>query len=137
MAALADIWKVQVRYRPLADSELAAVTDLLDFASAVARRLVPSIDDRVDGGTLDADLVAGVVAGAVVRVLRNRSTSTRDALELDVDAPAPDIWDNQVKFTKAEVALLSPGPARSVRSVNLAPGIGYPYRTRPCVRRAW
>lgn len=129
MAALADIWKVQVRYRPLADSELPAVMDLLDFASAVARRLVPSIDDRVTAGTLDPELVSGVVAGAVVRVLRNRSTGIRDALDIDLDSPRDDIWDNQVKFTKAEIKLLSP-ETRRVGSSYVTAGMPYPCTPR-------
>jgi hypothetical protein len=41
------------------------------MASAVVRSKVPTVDDRIADGTLDADLVRGVVAQMVIRALQN------------------------------------------------------------------
>lgn len=110
MAALADIWKVQVQYRPLADSELAAVTDLLNYASAKLRKRVPSIDARITAGTLDPELAAGAVANAVVRVLRNRDTAVRESLSsFDGDSPPGAAeWTSTIGFLQGEIEDVSP-----------------------------
>lgn len=133
VAALADIWKVQVQYRPLADSELAAVTDLLEYASAKLRRIVPSIDTRIADGSLDPVLAAGAVSNAVIRVLRNRDTAARDALsEFGGDTPPGAAeWTSTIGFLKGEIDDVSPRPIRTVRSIQLTTGIGYPYTSDP------
>ena len=127
VAALADIWQVQVRYRPLADSEHAAVMDLLDYASAKLRVSVPSIDTRIADGSLDPVLPAGVVVDAVVRVLRNRDTQVRDRLnEFDVDTPPGAAeWTSTIGFTQGEIVSVSPRALRSAGSVRVGSSIGY------------
>ena len=113
MAAFADIWQVQIGYRPLADSEHAAVMYLLDYASAKLRVAVPSIDARITSGDLDPILPAAVVADAVTRVLRNRSTQVRDRLaEFEVDTPPGAAeWTSAIGFTAGEIASVSPTPS--------------------------
>lgn len=127
MAALADIWKVQVRYRPLAPSEHAAVMDLLEYASAKLRASVPTIDARIADGSLDPALPAGVVADAVVRVLRNRETQVQGRLaQFEDDAPPGAAeWTSTIGFTRGEIASLSRRPASTARSVRARSALAY------------
>lgn len=69
MAALATQLDIEARWRDLTPAESGTVNALLDDASALLRAEYPDIDDRIATGNLDADVVAGIVAGMVKRSL--------------------------------------------------------------------
>lgn len=126
MAALATVADVEMRLGGTSFNDQALVESLLRAASAIARKEVPSIDGRMTAGTLDADLVTEVVAGMVVRVLRNRVPD--EMLSLAEDAPVPDGWDSTVRLTGREKALLAPSSPVRVRSTRLESNLAYPCR---------
>ena len=64
---------VAARWRPLTAAEEELVTALIDDASRMVRAMVPTVDTRIAAGTLDAELVAGVVARMVKRVMEDPS----------------------------------------------------------------
>lgn len=71
-SALAEPTDVQVRLmRSLTSEEAALATVLLAEASAQLRLKVASVDDRIGDRSLDPAIVKGVIARAVLRVLRN------------------------------------------------------------------
>jgi hypothetical protein len=105
---LADSTDVSATWRPLTDSEALAVDGLIRFASAIVRRQVPSVDVRLAAGTLDSDLVRGVIASMVQRALvnpdRNRVVGVDDMrMEKDPSAASGELY-----LTDAELALLRP-----------------------------
>lgn len=119
MAALATLEDVEAVWRPLADDEWIQVDRLLTIASAVARSRVALIDERIAAGTLDADLVANVVASMAVRATKNpdgvRSTTVDDvAITFDTARTG-----GGVSITPEEIALLSPRSAPRVGTIRL------------------
>lgn len=126
MVALATVADVETLDRDASFGDHALVETLLRAASAIARKEVPSINARMTAGTLDADLVTHVVAGMVVRVLRNRVPD--ELMALGEDSPVAEGWDSTLRLTAREKALLSPTPAKTVGSVYVTAGLGYPYR---------
>lgn len=131
MAALAAPSDVEQVWRPLRANEHVTIHWLLDYASEIVRREVPTVDARVADGSLSAVLVAGTVAGAVARVMRNRYPDPGAAL--DPDGPTVDGWDTQVRFTAEEIARLQDRAAsRQWGTIRVAGALEYPYRTRWC-----
>lgn len=68
---LAETSDIEAIWRPLTDAETAVAWGQIQFASAIVRRKVPLVDARLAAGSLDWDLVRGVVASMVQRVLLN------------------------------------------------------------------
>lgn len=68
---LAGISDVEAAWRPLGDTETAKAGVLLVRASAIVRSKIATVDARLADGTLDDDLVSGIVGDMVARVLRN------------------------------------------------------------------
>lgn len=62
---------VEGMWRPLTDDEATVVANQLDFASAIIRQQVPTVDDRIQDGSLDAALVMFIATSMVVRSARN------------------------------------------------------------------
>jgi hypothetical protein len=60
-----------IMMRPLTDTEDDYIYDLCRQASILLRAAVPSVDDRITAGTLDAELVGVVLAGVIKRYLDN------------------------------------------------------------------
>ena len=117
MADLAAVADVEAVWRPLTSDEALRAESLLRFASAVVRRHVPSVDDRITAATLDADLVSGVVATMVTRAMKNPdglvARSVEDYTERYADARAG------LSLTADELALLAPPTAARTSSVRL------------------
>lgn len=126
MAALATVADVEMRLGNTRFEDQVLVETLLRAASAIARKEVPSIDARMTAGTLDADLVVEVVAGMVVRVLRNRVPD--ELMALGETPSTPEGWDSVLRLTAREKALLSPTPSSGVRSTRLESNLAFPYR---------
>lgn len=105
---LADPDDVAGIWRPLTTAELAAAEGQIRFASAIVRQQVPSVDARLAAGTLDPDLVRGVVASMVQRVLMNPDRNSEvaiDDMRLKKDAS---ISSGNLYLSAAELALLQP-----------------------------
>lgn len=107
MPALADADDVQAIWRPLTDAELAVVLGQVRFASAIVRRRVPSVDARLAAGTLDADLVRGVVASMVKRALLNPDQNIEVAID-DMRLKKSDAVSGELYLSDDELALLRP-----------------------------
>lgn len=104
-ADVAAIW------RPLTPAEVIAVNARIDQASAIVRSEVPTVDDRIDAGTLDRAVVSGVVADMVRRVMlnpdgvRQRSRSIDDYQEsVTVDSS---VSESALYLTAREYRLLA------------------------------
>jgi hypothetical protein len=76
---------LELRFRPLTDTEETAVQYLLDDAWSVLLVTVPDLEDRMTSGTVTEPLASFVVSSMVLRVLRNpngvRSWSVDDYSE--------------------------------------------------------
>lgn len=68
---LAAIGDVAVQYGELDDDQEQLTAYLLKAASKMVRQRFPLLDQQMVAGSLDADVVALVVSGMVLRVLRN------------------------------------------------------------------
>lgn len=55
----------------LTDAQTIATAQWLVYASALIRSRVPTVDDRITAGTLDAELTKFVAVSMVLRMLRN------------------------------------------------------------------
>lgn len=132
MADLADVADVENLYQPVADDDLRRVEGLIRYASSVVRASVPGLDRRVERGTLDAQVVADVVAMMVIRALRNPGGVTQETIgpvSYSVDA---NVGSGYVFLSDAERALLAPtasagassGP-RGVGMIRLTPALGF------------
>lgn len=72
MTSFAEPQDVVAVWRPFVGNEQAIATGRLEHASAIIRQEIPSIDERIASGALDAVLVKFVVIDMVLRHLRNR-----------------------------------------------------------------
>lgn len=115
MANLAEIVDVESNWRPLRGQESVLAETLLTTASAALRIRLPGLDARIIADPTLADLVRGVVAQAVVRVLRG-GDRTDPSLETGI------------YFTNAEINALEVGggsEAFTITPGGAAPGTRY------------
>lgn len=109
MAALADVPDVEARLqRGLSGVEITAALVFLDEASGLARRAIPGLDAAV---VVDLDLaavVAGKIAGAVVRVLRNPSGLNFEQIGAYAYRRADAVADGSLYLTAEELAQMRP-----------------------------
>lgn len=121
MDLLAGTADIEGLWRPLSPPEETKAWNLLRLASALLRSKVPTVDDRIADNTLDADLVKGVVAGMVVRVLQNpggvRSKSV-GAVSVTFDQVTSGLVLLQDEFD-----LLAPARHPKLGSIKLRPGL--------------
>lgn len=68
---------VAARFRPLTVEEQAIVAVLLEDASNLLRAAVPDLDEKIDIGEINVDLVKMVVCNMVIRVLKNPTGATQ------------------------------------------------------------
>lgn len=121
MAPLASIPDVEARLqRTLAGVELTAAGVLLDEASAIARRAIPGIDASVSADVNLAGVVAGKVATAVARVLRNPEGMSQETIGAYAYRRADAVADGSLYLSEAELAQMRPaGTSRRVGSQKL------------------
>lgn len=103
--------------------EVEAVTAAVNYASSLLRSEIPSIDDRMEDGSLDSVIVQGVVASMVRRHLSDPIISE----QLGVFSTRFDTsWmEGGIYPTDAELATLRPRPARATSRYGTArPRIG-------------
>lgn len=112
MADLATVEDVEALWRPLTTQERTKAQLLLGYASATVRRKVPRVDDRIAAEQLNEDLVTGVVASMVARVMRNPEgwrTETQQAGPFqEQNTRDPELASGELHMTEAELDLLSP-----------------------------
>lgn len=128
---LAQVADVESRWRPLTADETPVATTLLDDASAYLRVKVPTVDADITAATLDATLVAGVVARMVIRIMRNPTGAIAKTRSVD-DFSESETYDREA--VKAEMwvpdtdlALLVPsetGGAFTIRPAYVDPTTG-------------
>lgn len=113
MPALATADDVRDRLgRALTDSEAVSAGAYLSQASALVRHRFPTVDARITAGDLSAELVAGVVADAVVRVLRNPEGKVSEGVD-DYSYRRSDATATGSLYLSAEeIALLTPRRSR-------------------------
>lgn len=121
MAVLATTYDVEARLqRTLEGVELTASAVFLEEAAGIARRAIPGLDASV---TVDANLaavVAGKIAGAVARVLRNPDGVNFEQIGAYAYRRADAVADGSLYLTVDELALMRPaGTSRRVGSQKL------------------
>lgn len=107
-AVYATTADVTALWRTPTTDELPTVDYLLTYASARLRSLVLDLDARLIAGTADPVIVAGVVAGAVIRAMKNP-----DGVKQQTAGPYSQTIDNTVAagyvyFTPDELAAVAP-----------------------------
>lgn len=113
MPALATSLHIEERLgRALSPSEGVTANAYLEQASALLRLRVPSVDSRITAATLDPELVAGVVADAVIRVLRNPDGKVQESIDDYTYRRADAVADGSLYLTASEIASLSPVRSR-------------------------
>lgn len=133
---LADPQDIEGIWRGLSDAETVIATGQIRYASAMVRQQVPSVDARVEAGTLDSDLVRGVVASMVQRVLmnpgRNRVVAIDDT-RLEKDAS---ISTGELYLSATELASLQPSSVVGSSSAGAFsirfPGVPFAVSPRAC-----
>lgn len=113
MPNLVTVTDLQARWRPLTTAEQDVAGVLLDDAWAVLLTAVPDLQARLDSGALSPALVKSVVAGMVLRVLRNPDgllTETVDDYTYRRDSATS---TGALYVADTELGLLAPAMARS------------------------
>lgn len=110
---LAVVADVEGLWRTLSDDEQVVATNKIAVASALLRHHLPTLDDRLDAGTLSGDLVRGVIVEAVKRSMQGDPAGLRS--RTDTRGPFTetrvyrDAADYGLFFAPAELALLGAG----------------------------
>ncbi len=128
MADLTTIERVEAGWRPLADpsQERTVALTTIGAASRLLRRLIPTIDDRINSGDLDEEFVSDIVAGAVIRVVRNPEGLREFAIDDYREVRNSDSLAGLLGFTDEELALLGSSGAATGSAFTIVPsGRGY------------
>lgn len=107
----AAVTDVESTWRPLSDRQTTTAMVLLDRISAVMRRDVPSLSERVASDPDTAIIARGVAVDAVLRVLRNPEGKVQESLDDYAYRRSDAVADGLLYLTDAELALLSPAGA--------------------------
>lgn len=125
LAPLVDIASVAGRLgETLVEPELTQVNSFIDYATPLLRSLSPGLDTRITLGTLDPEIVKGVLVTAVIRALdsmrvglRIRSSQYPEVTEQYADADP-----SLVYFTPGELASVSAGSGSVGGAFTIRPG---------------
>jgi hypothetical protein len=109
MAALAGVDDIEYLWRELTSPELITAGVLLDRVSALIRSRIPGIDARIAADPNLGVLAAGVVADAVLRVMRNPEGYVSEQIGAYSYSRASTVGG--LSLTDAEWALLLPTTA--------------------------
>lgn len=126
MADFAEVADVAAWWRELSAAEQAKASTLLTSVSALIRQTVTTVDDRIDDGTLDAEIPKMVAVQAVLRVMRNPDGVASWAID-DVrvtNARRDDSEDPAELFlTDREIAMLRGDRHKRVGTAHVVPTI--------------
>lgn len=119
MTAFATYNDVAARWRPLSAAEQETAETLLTDVSGLIRSQVPTIDARLDAGTLDAGIVRMVAARSVIRSMQNpegyRTESDGDySYTRDESRTSGELY-----VSAADLALLRGGSASRVGTIHV------------------
>lgn len=125
MADLATAGDVEARWRSLTAEEYRVANILIGDASGIVRVRVPSVDARIADGSLDPDVVRGVVARMVLRVMRNPDGKVQESIDDYAYRRADAVADGALYLSDEERSVISPargtGGAFTIRPYG-APG---------------
>ena len=127
MADLATQDDVESLWRALVGDEIVQVDGLLRYASTIVRSRVPSVDVRIDDGTLDPQIVADVVASMVIRALRNPTGVSQESIGPVSFSVSTLVAAGYLFLSDDEAALLAPSGlpgARGFGTIRLYAGLG-------------
>jgi hypothetical protein len=116
---------IEARWRPLSEQEARTAQALLDDLWARALTQVPTLSANLDAGSLSTEVVKSVMAGAVLRVLRNpegKASEQIDDYKYTRDAA---ISTGGLYLSPDELILLGKARARAV-SMSVSPRFGGP-----------
>lgn len=131
MATLVSTGDVQDRLqRPLAGVELTAALVFVSEVSAMARLAVPGLDAAVTANADFATVVAGRLAGAVLRVLRNPDGKIQESIDDYAYRRADAVADGSLYLSDADLAALRalPDSTASIGKVGSQKLSAYGYR---------
>jgi hypothetical protein len=132
VAELAGLGDVEaVWQRPIPQSDQGLVLRLLNFAQARIRHLIPTVDTRINDGTLSRDVVAPVVAAMVVRAAANPASLVGSKAAGGVSITFDQAVRAGLDPTASELELLLAPPAvdtgpRGWGTIRATPGMPYP-----------
>lgn len=113
-----DVSEIEARWRPLTDAERDVAQTLLDDAAAILLGRLPTIETRVDAGSLSGALVRRVQVEMVKRVLSNPEGKRQESID-DYSWTRDNVVSAGLLYVSAdEVASLLPARSRA-RSVTL------------------
>lgn len=114
-ADLAALW------RPLTEAEAITAVAKIVVASALLRHHVPTLDARLDAGTLSPDLVKGVVVEAVKRSMQEDPQGLRSRTDTRGPFTETRVYRDAAEyglfFTPTELGLLTGGSRRAGTTV--------------------
>ena len=120
MAALATVADVEARWRSLSASEETVATALLDDASAIVRSRVSDVDDRIADSDVYEALVVGIVAGMVLRVIRNPEGKRSETID-DYSYTRDDATKSGLLYLSDEEAALLGGGTTTTAAFTITP----------------
>lgn len=104
---------------PAGDAADAQIQALIDKAATRLASRLPSLQRRIDAGTLDIEVVQGVVEDMVLRVMRNPRALRSIGLD-DFQETVDTSTSTGLLYVSAdELALLRPARTRRVGSIRL------------------
>lgn len=120
MPTLAVPQDVADRWKPLTDAQQNLAWVLIGDVSGIIRLRHSDIDARIIAGTPPADVVAGVVARSVLRVMRNPDGKISESIDDYTYRRADAVADGSLYVSTDDWLLLDPvASATRVRSVRL------------------
>jgi hypothetical protein len=66
-----EVTDIEARWRSLSATETSVAEAMIDDMWARAQALIPTLSTNMDSGVVSSELARAVLAGAVIRVLRN------------------------------------------------------------------
>lgn len=111
---------LEARWRPLTPDEQTTANSRLGDAWAILTRRLPTLQGRIDAGTVDVDVVTYVVCEMVLRALRNPEGYTQEATGPFSASRDVNVASGRVTVTAEELALLSASPTPRVGTIRVS-----------------
>jgi len=121
---LATTQDVEGIWQGLTSQQEARSVGLLDYASAMLRQALPSIDEWLASGQVSEVLVRSTVANAVRRVLANPDGKAQESIDDYSWTRAANAASGEILYTSEDLAALRPVGQAGVRGAfTIRPGI--------------
>lgn len=119
MANPATVADLEARWRPLSDNEFANAEAFLEDAWALLLGRRPSLEDDLEGGSVQRANVIRVVCAMVLRVLRNPEGKITEQIDDYKYTRSEDFASGVMFVTPEELADITAPSKRGQRSVRL------------------